>query len=402
MFGNYSTIVTIDNATETTPLQEVPTTKVDKLVFYSEAVVQPIIFCLGIIFNSINLLVFKAAKISEIFKICLIALTLTDMGTCIFAVSQLVVEAKSTKGRIHFGYWNTGALTSHLLYYTFAAFACTSSLYVLLVGALRAYMISKPHESVGKFKPRQMKRICLAIFIGVVVLFLPSPLYAVYQVCFAKDNEEPICLDFLKRVPYIQYMKFYFYVLSIIFIPAVVVGNCISLIKIRNALKKSAKRALRLNRECLTSDRNKFHITRTLLCLLILDTLWIMPYCIQYLMLAFSPQDTLFNIKSNPTVIFDAVVEMLYCFRPTYNIFVYLCTNNEYKQAFVKKFCCKYIYQVTKPKIIVENNCSDMENATFQGGGENLMTKTTSFSTHLSMDDRLRCSYNELSKTCLH
>lgn len=303
-------------------------------VFYSEAVVQNTIFSFGMIFNIVNYIIIYQINIAPQFRVCLLALTVTDFGTCLFGVLQLTVEAATLRGRIQFGYWHTGALTSHMLYYIFAVFACTSSVYVLLGGGMRTYMISRPYNSLSSVKPSRVALLCMSIFLVVCLLFVPSQLYAFHQVCYYENNE--ICSNLYRVFPKLDKMKYYLYALSIIFIPTIVIGNVICLVKIKIALNKSAKRVLRVDRY---QTKQGFSITKTLTVILFLDTIWIMPYCIQYLTLAFSPRETIFNINNSAYIILDIFVEILYTFRPTYNIFVYLLTNSNYRQKFNQIFC---------------------------------------------------------------
>lgn len=331
--------------------------KLDDFVFYSEAYVQTAILIAGLIFNACNYVILMKTKMAVTFRICLLAMSITDACACVFGVIQLVVESVYFRGDIPFGYWHASALASHILYYLFLMFLCASSMYVLLAATVRAYMIARPYKSVEKLKARKLKVICVLIFVIVAVVFLPSPLYAMWQVCYAKDNHTPICVDFLEKLPKVEYMKFYFYALSVIFGPFIIIANIVCLCVIRHALKKSHERSERMTKKEEKKHNYYKRITKMLLIILILDTVWLVPTCIQYLGLVFSPEETVFNSKDVEFVIFDIVAEILLLFRPTYNIFVYLKTNTEYRRMFQKMFCkCIKVSKDTESTMDFDNS----------------------------------------------
>ena len=311
---------------------------IQDFVFYSEAIVQPCILCLGFIFNCINLAVLKKARIAAMFQVCLLALTVSDILVCIFGTAQLLVEGIVFRGEIPFGYWHGAALASHLLYYVFVAMLCNSSLYVIVAASVRARMISQPYKIIDNTKLHKVRRILLLTIAVTVVFFLPCPIYAMWQVCY-NETERRQCQEFFRRFPHVDSMQYYFYALSLVFGPVIIIANIICFIVIKAALRRSTERLAQLKKD--SRRRHQYHrITRMLLVILVLDTLWILPSSVQYLGLALSPRNTIFNKHDTAYVVFDIVAEILLLFRPTYNIFVYLITNREYRQQFKIIFCC--------------------------------------------------------------
>ena len=311
--------------------------------YYSEAFVQNGIFLSGIVFNTINLWILRVINVGENYRVGLLALTVSDLCACVFGVAQLTVEGVYFRSVLPYGYWHEAALAVYLLYYIFLLFMCTSSVYVILIAIVRTHTLRRPIRSLRLFTPKTLKRVCMCIFFVNTLLFLPTALFGIWQSCF-NDKDIPKCQTFFKRFPDADKLKYYFYCLSVLFGPCVIITNTACLFIMKRALKQGQHTAKQhLNRRptsIYNMVRRHSKITRTLAVILVLDTVWILPTCVQFVGLLFATEDTLLKGQNPVYKSFDLFAEILLSLRPTYTIFAFLATNTHFRRKFYQTFCC--------------------------------------------------------------
>ena len=310
-------------------------------VFYSEAVVQTSILFIGICLNIMNYYILRTIHLSANFKLCLLALTITDFSACITGEAQLILEVVEFRGDLPFGYWNTRALADHLLYYLFLVFMCTSSLYVILVAIVRTCMILKPIFALQHLTSERLKVTAWIMFLVTFILFTPAVIFALWQVCY-NDKEHPKCRKFFKRVPDAENVKYYLYLLSILFGPIVILTNLACLFGVKHALHRTTQNAhsLQVHDSGILNMKKKYSkINHTLTLFLVLDAVWILPTCVQYVALVVSPEDALFDSTDSFIIILDVIAEVFLIIRPVYNFFVYYNIYPDFKSKLCAIFC---------------------------------------------------------------
>ena len=321
---------------------EDPFEELHEAEFFVESVGQNAIYACGIVFNCLTLAALRSLSVGENYRTCLRALTVTDLCACIAAVINLTLEGAYFRGHMPFGYWHTPALFVYFAYYVFMLFMATSSFYVITIAVVRTHTLRQPLKAIRVYTRHRLRRVCFIIFVVNCFLFLPTVLYGFWQNCY-NDREAPTCSAFYDRFPNADELKYYFYLMSVMFGPVVIVTNAMCLFLLRRALRKNQESAsTTLNRRPVSVHkmaRRNWRMTRTLAVLLVLDIIWILPTCIQFLGLAVSPEDTLFNSHDVGIKVFDLFAELLLAVRPTYNIFVYAATNSCFRRKLRLLLC---------------------------------------------------------------
>ena len=249
----------------------------------------------------------------------------------------MMVEIGVFDGNIRWGLWDPWAIVSFTLYYLFSLFICTSAAIVIAIVAIRHYTITKPVSVKMYITSGRARRICLLIFLGTAVLFLPTPLNIMWQSCYMEKNK-PICDDLLWRMPKLQgYATSYLYFLTILYGPLLVLIYIGSMVGIWSNLQKTAviMRSLSERRDSVEEwkrrQKKTAKITRTLLVILMLDTLCSLPLVVQAFAMLIAPRKTVFSTTNVSYKIFDAIAEICLALRPAYNFWLYSFHDNDFR-----------------------------------------------------------------------
>ena len=343
----------------------------NNFVYIGEAFIQPTLLAIGILTNCASLVILPGSRIASTFKICLIALSISDLCATVTGFTQMLVEVIAYGGNIPFGYWESAAVASFTLYFLFMLFMCASAGIVILIVVIRSVIVSRPVKARRFLTRRRTRLLCWAVFIVTVLIYSPTTLNIFWQACYRDCgvNGTAFCIELFENIPNLETLSnAYLYTLSVIYGPVLVLVYIGCFIGIKVSLKKTAQML-----EDLTERKNSIapggaqsskkqlsktaRITRTLLVILLLDTFCTLPQVIQGIGLITAPTSTIFNNDTCWYDIFDVFVEICLCLRPTYNFWLYCYSHKEfrnrlrYKMRRVQFFCCRRCCQLDqRPK----------------------------------------------------
>ncbi len=303
-------------------------------IFYGEAVAQPVILLFGLVTNIITLVVLPRVKMTETFKTCLMALAVSDLCACVVGSIQQLLKGPYFRGESPFGYLSAGSIANFTLYFAYLMFMSVSGCLVVMIAIVRNISVLKPLKAKHWFTRSKTIRICVAVFLANFVVYLPSG-YAVTWMTCHKDVD-PSCLRLNQTIGLAKLetiVTAYVHFIAITYGPIIFVVYIACVISIWVTLKRSTKvlatmASPRLARgNCRASQRRKTtgKITRMLLIILAFDMVCSLPTTAYGI--------TLVKNRTLAVEVYDVAAEIIYCFRPAYNFWVYLFNNPDFKRA---------------------------------------------------------------------
>ena len=311
------------------------------VVYICEAYIEPILLAIGILTNAASLIILPGTKIVQTFKICLIALAISDICATSAGFIQMLVEVIVYDGEMPFGFWEGPAVASYTLYFCHVLFMCVSAGLVVLIVVIRTAIVSRPIRARCFFTRRRTAKLCSSVFVITALLFIPTTLKILSQSC-GREMEKQFCVDLLDVIPNLGFIaNLYLYMLSVIYGPVLVTVYVASFIGIKISLNNS-KKIIRAITQHRSRNRSTGHgskrkrgsksarVTHTLLVILVLDTCCTLPQVIQGLGLVLAPK-TMTLDNNRCWDVFDAFVEVFLCLRPTYNFWLYCFSHKEFR-----------------------------------------------------------------------
>ncbi len=365
-------------------------------IHIGEGIIIPTILAIAAITNLISFFVLQSSRITRTFRICLMALAISDFFATSFGFSSAVAEVVVFHGDMPHGYWDSRAVAILVLYYIQIMFMCVSASFVIFIVATRHWIVKHPLRS-RDLTTLKTRRMLLGLFVITLVLYLPCTLNILWQSCH-KEEVATQCQKIKEDVPNLEKIaQYYLYSLSTLYGPVLIIVYIVCLIGIRATLQKSEE-VIRNLTETQTLIRNSSDnhptsgmgssgarqratskITRTLIMIVILDTICTLPTVAQGFAQLFSPQSTVFSTNTAFRV-FDVVAEIFLAMRPAYNFWLYVYSHDEFRAALRGKICCVGI-----------RNCLDNLGC-FGDFGEKDLTKGFQVSTSGSGSDNMRKS----------
>ncbi len=303
-------------------------------VFYGEVVAQPVILLFGLVTNIITLVILPKVKMTETFKTCLMALAVSDLCACVMGSTQQFVKGPYFRGESPFGYLSAGSIANFTLYFVHMMFMSVSGCLVVMIAIVRNISVLKPLKAKHWFTRSKTIRVCVAVFLANFVVYLPSGFAVTWMTCY--KDVGPSCLRLNQTIGLANLetiVTAYLHFIAITYGPIIFVIYIACVISIWVTLKRSTKALAtmaspRLARgNCRASQRRKTtgKITRMLLIILVLDMVCSLPNTAYGV--------TLVKNRTLAVEVYDAAAEMIYCFRPAYNFWVYLFSNPDFKRG---------------------------------------------------------------------
>ncbi len=317
-----------------------------EFVRVSEGALQPTILAFGMLTNIASLVVLRRVKLTETFRVCLVALSISDLCATVFGFVNLICEVELFDGEMPFGRWDRDAVFVYALYYVYLMFICSSSSMVILIGVIRNVIVLIPLKARSYFTRTRTMWVCASVCLCTLLLFLPTVLNIIWQSCYM-DDVTPICVRVNATVPNAKEIAGgYMYFLNVLFGPISFICYIACVISISVTLKRSTKglKVMTQRAQAGRPDRSKQRdktntkITRTLLLILILDIICTLPTIIYGVGLIIKPKRNVFDDSNIMYEVFDAVAETVLCFRPAYNFWLYFFQNKEFRTAFRQVF----------------------------------------------------------------
>lgn len=306
-----------------------------KVISLSELYIESPILGIGIIFNLINIAVFQKSKTAIRFATFMQCLSFSDLGMCVFGIIYYIVNNLIYGRDLLEGYWFQGtALLNYVFLGLYISFQCASSVITVIVSSIRCHMIRHPYQFIKSLSLIRIKLICLAVYICTFLLIFITLLYYIWLICFKNTDEEKLCESYLEKLPHVEGMRYYIYAEAFIFGPCVITAYVICFITINIGLRRSGKRSYVLSdkdkeKRVIQSQR----VTRTLLVILIIDTICMFPTTLDYMVDSIAPNNYISNAYDHIAGrIYDEFIGILLTIRPTYNLLVYFITNAEYRR----------------------------------------------------------------------
>ena len=333
-----------------------------QFVHVGETYIIPTIYLIAIITNSISLYVLPVARIVRTFRICLVALTISDLFATTLSFINVIMEAVLFHGDVPHGHWDKNAVTLYVLYYLALMFMCTSATIVIFIVGTRHWIVKNPLKA-RQITARRTKWIVFGLFVLTFIIFIPTSLLIMYQSCH-NEYVAPECIYIHRRLPKLESIfKGYTYTLSTIYGPVLIIVYICCLIGIRATLRSSeevirkltvesqslmdGQPAPRFSRASTSASRvyTTTKITKTLVMIVILDAICTLPTVVQAIANLIAPKKTVFSTTNDAFKILDVISEIFLAMRPAYNFWLYVFSHDEFKTAFETRFYCKW-YQV--------------------------------------------------------
>ena len=356
----------------TAPEAEAENSAAHEFIRFGETYILPTIYLVAIITNAISLSVLPIARIVRTFRICLVALTISDLFSTSLGFTNIVMENAIFHGDVPHGYWNKWTLTLYVLYYLQLMFMCTSATIVIFIVGTRHWIVKNPLKA-RQLTARRTKWIVFGLFVLTFIVFIPTSLLIMYQSCYS-DFESPECVDIHRRLPSLEKIfKGIMYTISTVYGPVLIIVYICCLIGIRATLRSSEEVIRKLtaesqalmdnqhgathvtmrstsSRASTPASRNQSttKITRTLVMIVILDTICTLPTVVQAIANLIAPKTTVFSTTNDAFKILDVISEIFLAMRPAYNFWLYVFTHDEFKLAFESRFCSKRLLKTLR------------------------------------------------------
>ena len=326
-------------------------TSADLVEHVSEVYVQPLLLGAGILTNLACVLLLWVEHLSnqhrdpEVGR-CLVWLAVSDLCVTTTGFTHIVLEAWFLGGNVHFGHWSTIALINYIFYFSYLMFLGNSAFIVVVIAILRCVLIAQPLKARTWVTEDKIKVTLILGCVLTFLLFMPSSLTVVWQLCFNETNIST-CVDTLEHMPHLEVgSSTYLYILGVLYIPVPVLVYIICFIIIEVSLQRSKSTLSQMERcgglQRLRRQRLSHRVTRLLLCILVLDTLCTVPTVISSMVLIIS-DDLRYDKHQDPSYhIFDSVGEIMLLLRPTYNFWLYLIIYPAFRRRLGKltTHCC--------------------------------------------------------------
>lgn len=344
-----------------------------RFVYVAEGFIQPIILIFGLLTNIASAVVLKKVRMNEVFRICLLSLSVVDALACAVGFIQLVVEVKLFNGNIPQGHMIPGVIASNTLYFMYLMFMCASASIVILIAVIRNCFVLRPMKARARFTSKITRLVCFIAFFITLLLFAPVSLKIISQSCKCEGDKIAVCRWMSSTEPTLHRVAeiYLHYFLSALFGPIIIIIYIVCVICIRVTVQKSVKTlSLLASRKTsagssangrpdlvVTTDarmrsRTAARITKTLLMILILDVICTLPYVLQGVGLLVAKGKSIFDEASDAGKIYDAIVEIFLNLRPSYNFWLYVYQHPEFRirlktvihrmllPCYMSKCCC--------------------------------------------------------------
>ncbi len=335
----------IHQNTTSSTVSDTYTEDAKRFLFYGDAVVQPVIFLLGLVTNIISLIVLPRVKMAETFKACLIALAISDLCACLTGASQRISKGPIFRGETPFGYHSSASIANFALYFAYLMFMSTSGGIVVMIAIIRNINVMKPLKARRWFTRRNTVRICSIVFLVNFIAYLPSAVDVTWMTCY--KDVAPFCLRVNKTIGFSTLERIVNVHLCFIGVssgPITFVVYIACVISIWVTLKRSTKglvtmaptRADRIDWSASKRNKTTGKITRVLVIILVLDMVCTLPIMAYAITVATKPKGALFEDGEIELQVFDVAAEIFYCFRPAYNFWVYFFNNPDFRRGLRK------------------------------------------------------------------
>ena len=326
------------------------------LSYYIESHVETTVFFTGMVSNVMSFIVLLNMTMNDVMKILLVTVTVTDFCASLFGFLNMLLESVRFKGDIPYGTYSTGIMEVFVTYKIFLMFLGMSSSIMVIASSVRAYVLIKPLQSrLVITKTFIIKAISLTLTIGFIV-FLPNFIYAVWKGCFC-DVEHPVCKEFFRILPHADKARIYFSLCVIIIGPGTIIANMVCFSILKYAIKQSKKELqmisnhanieLRSGTSSPTGSRKNMRINRTILLVLLFNSVCLFPSLVQVISLMINPKTLLFDKTNLSVLIVDIIAETFLGFLPCYNFWTYMIHNKDFRVRFLQIFCRQKLHYVT-------------------------------------------------------
>ena len=331
-----------------------------QFIHVGETYIIPTIYLIAIITNSISLSVLPIARIVRTFRICLVALTISDLFATTLGFTNIILENIFFEGNVPHGYWYKRSVGLYVLYYLQLMFMCSSATIVIFIVGTRFWIVKNPLKA-RQITARRTKWIVFGLFVLTFIIFIPTSILIMYQLCH-NDYDSKECKDIHRRLPKLETIhKGYLYTLSTIYGPILIIVYIGCLIGIRATLRSSEEviRKLTVESQSLMDHQQNVtlrgsrastpasrtqsttKITKTLVMIVILDAICTLPTVVQAIAILLAPKTTVFSTTNDEFKVLDVVSEIFLAMRPAYNFWLYVFTHDEFKVAFEQRFCSR-------------------------------------------------------------
>ena len=169
-------------------------------------------------------------------------------------------------------------------------------------------------------------------------MFLPTILNVLWQSCYRERTSE-ICLKVREVFPNLtKITSLYLLFVTILYGPVLVLVYIGCMIGIKVNLEKTEKilESLQEDNSCNISERksrrrNTMRITKTLLLIILLDTICCLPLVVQAFALVIAPKETVFSSDNQAYRIFDSIAEIFLVCRQAYNFWLYAFSHKNFR-----------------------------------------------------------------------
>ncbi len=319
-----------------------------KFNFYGEAVAQPAILLVGLVTNIMSLVVLRKVKMTETFKICLMALAISDLCACVMGSVQQLVQGVYFQGGSPYGYHSPAAVANFTLYFAFLLFMSVSGCLVVMIAVVRNLIVLKPLKARHWFTRSKTIRIALGVFLANLVGYLPSFFGVAWMTCY--KDVAPFCQSVNETIGFTiveSIFNAHIYFISITYGPIIILIYVACVISIWVTLKRSTKElatmaTTRMDKgedNATQRDKTMSKINRTLVTICFLEMACTLPSVIYGITIATKPKDEVFEVQLEPEIeVFHVVSEIFYCFRPAYNFWVYFFNNPDFRRG-IRNMC---------------------------------------------------------------
>ncbi len=304
-------------------------------VFYGEVVAQPTILLVGLVTNIISLSVLPRVKMPGTFKACLMALATSDVCACASGACQELVKGEHV-GKSAYGYYATWSMLTFSFCFIFLFFMSFSGCLVVVIASVRTFVSLKPLKAKGLCSGAKISRICLGVLLANLAVYCPCVIDILYMSC--SRAQTPFCVNVnatlgLKTIEAVT--NIHLYTVSLLYGPVLFAVYFVCVILTWITLKHSAREVNKMAADTGTNDnavqrqKSAVKVTSMLLIMLISDMVCTLPVTCYGIWLAVKPKGSFGEYYQ----VFEVAAEIVYCFRPTYNFWVYFFHNANFRNA---------------------------------------------------------------------
>ncbi len=330
-------------------VQSLDVVAANRFIYVAEAVIQPAILGFGMLTNIASLLVLRRVKkLAAHFKICLLALSMSNLCATVVGFCQLMLEVVRFGGNLPFGMWDPAAAVNYALYYVFLMFSCVSGSIVIYMAVMRNAVVLWPIRSRKYVTASAARWTCAALLGATVVIYAPTAFNVIWMSCY-KDGASPPCVEAnrtLNMETLEGVVNKYLYFISILYGPILLLAYIACVISVKTTLKRSKEEFVSMTshrdftrKDSLeVRDKATSRFTRTLFLILVVEIVCTLPIVAYGLGLILRPRKNVYDDSQIAFELFDVVAEIFICSRPTYNFWLYFGLHREFRRSFLAMF----------------------------------------------------------------